>query len=177
MSSSPNKQKHPVRKIIFGVLILAILAVSAFLAYMAVHENHRQAQLEASINALQANLKAHGIEAQKIASCARNEEGFGEGAKHCDIGSEFTTNSRSEYFRAAGAYMNFLASSEHFTANSRLVELAQLQDNTEYHSVAYVQNSVKAKCGILYQFVKSRSRYDIQFSCDDTSWFVRTFEG
>lgn len=146
------------------------------MAHAAVDHSHSE-ELSKSINALDSVLGNKNIDTNRFNSCARNQEGFGRSPKHCSLGIEITTTLRTEYIEAAKSFMNALGDSNKFQSVTKTVSLSDLDNLSIYHGVDYVHVPTGSKCGIVYEYVEESKEYKIQFSCDDTSWFVRTFEG
>jgi len=175
---SNPKPARSMRKIMAKVLLGALIVAAVFLIYMAFRENHRHAQLEASISALQNELKARGINAQKTSGCGRANLEFGQGAKSCSINivTKLGVKDKEKALAVIKNYDNSIFAAGKFKRLTNIPTTVTNKDNLSFGYINYRATPSSNLCTLDYDFSDSKL-LTIGFSCDDTSWFVKTFEG
>lgn len=183
-SASQPKHKHVIRNSILIVIAVVAVACGVFLGYKARVENQAHRKLMQSLEDVASAVKERGVSNASVSSgCGRPETGFGVGDTECAAVVETWVVDRSEYMNVISNYINVLTSSKSFTATKSLKRPMD-DEQMMYGSAAYRHTGTQKLCGALYMYVDKPevildgrpAHYNVQFSCDDTSWFVKTFE-
>lgn len=175
VSSQPKRTSRLPLKI----LIILLILLGLFLGFMAIRDHVRHSHLDTSINALQASLRADGITTDKSSGCGRPYVEFGIGAKGCTISltAKMHTATSSEANTFLATYAKSLMALQQFTVNQPLPSSVTDVNGLSFGFASYYHKPTDTICGIDYRFEQTDKQTTIGFSCDDRSWFTRTFGG
>jgi len=169
--AQPTDKPRPRRHILRYLLCAVVILLGVFLGYMTIRDNHRHAELLGAVADLRTALRDQGVDTKMSSVCARDQVEFGQGHKHCGVELQFYTSSKKELHKAVSAYSSALSASRQFKPYTSLTFR-----EAQYGEGSYTYSPTQKSCSVLYQYVKLAAQYNVQFSCDDTSWFVKTFE-
>lgn len=180
--------KNPKSKtrIIFDLfLILIVLGVIGLI----VVENSRHNSVKASAEELKALLEAEDIKVSDIQTkCFKPEVStpFGtvKSKRSCRMSmaawSESTAEEANKVISATNKAIR--ATNEYDTSNQELELLFSAPYGSSDYSFGVTQKKKKVTCGLSYKYqgrkgeaINTRHWFKLVLSCDDTSWFGRTF--
>lgn len=169
-----KKVKVTKLKVFLAILILAIIGLVA----MSIRHQYHHHQLDNSINALQISLKQQGINTTKTSGCGRPYSEVGLGYKSCSIALTVSgvVTDEMQSNEAMKRYATALGQAKQFVSTSPLPHgLPDVKNGIDFGSAYYYQKATGANCAAHYTYSKSEQNIQIDFSCNDTSWFTRTF--
>ncbi|HET8709344.1 MAG TPA: hypothetical protein VFL85_03625 [Candidatus Saccharimonadales bacterium] len=138
---------------------------------MTIRDSRRHAQLNSSINTLQAKLKTNGIDATKTSGCGSAYSEFGPNMKACSISLHATrpTSTVAEANKFLNLYAMSLRATSRFNARQPVPESVVSRDGFTFGFATYYDKATKSVCGVDYDFDSSIKLTTIGISCNDKS--------
>lgn len=182
-----NKTKRFFKRKREALITLSILfAIFAVIAGgISINEHLDHKNLVASMNVVYSKLKKTGIKAKKRSYCRRDNEVFGKGPKYCllSISSVDNNVSPKRARTVLGAYVGAINGADSFKEFSQYNQhqvgedpkvLVTARDFTGPRVIVNIKSDKKCYGNYNYN-IGDRHLY-VEFYCDDTSWFTKTFD-
>lgn len=184
-----KEKAHRIRRGKTQIVIVLLCVVIASFGLIILNDGFQRNRVNKSIDGLKAGLNNNGFSGiERKRGCGRTQVKIGNGALVCTVGLDYLEdyslesgpNAQQQLLEKVNArvsqYYQLLDSNEDFSRDSTNLPEVNLPNKGFTHGTRlYKHNATGRYCGGSIDFSWEKLELHYFFTCDDTSWFDKTF--